>query len=57
MNKNDVTIILATSVLPSHPDTSIIDETIKSIRVHFPNNEIIMQVDGLRQEQGDRRDA
>jgi hypothetical protein len=39
MNKSDVTIILATSVLPSHPDTRIIDETIKSIRVHFPKNE------------------
>jgi len=54
MNKSDVTIILATSVLPSHPDTWIIDETIKSIRVHFPKNEIIMQIDGLRQEQMDR---
>jgi hypothetical protein len=56
MNKNDVTIILATSVLPSHPNTDIIDETIKCIRVHFPTNEIIMQIDGLRQEQSDRRD-
>jgi len=56
MNKNDVTIILATSVLPSHPNTDIIDETIRCIRVHFPTNEIIMQIDGLRQEQFDRRD-
>jgi len=56
MNKNDVTIILATSVLPSHPSTDIIDETIRCIRVHFPSNEIIMQIDGLRQEQSDRRD-
>jgi hypothetical protein len=56
MNKNDVTIILATSVLPSHPNTDIIDETIKSIRFHFPTNEIIMQIDGLRQEQSHRRD-
>jgi len=56
MNKNDVTIILATSVLPSHPSTYMIDETIKSIRVHFPTNEIIMQIDGLRQEQSNRRD-
>jgi hypothetical protein len=50
MNKNDVTIIVATSVLPSHPDTAIIDETISTIRVHFPNNEIILQMDGLREE-------
>ena len=50
MNKNDVTIIVATSVLPSHPDTAIIDETISTIRTHFPNNEIILQIDGLREE-------
>jgi hypothetical protein len=50
MNKNDVTIVVATSVLPSHPDTAIIDETISTIRVHFPNNEIILQMDGLREE-------
>jgi len=54
MHKRDVTIILATSVLPSHPDTRIIDQTIKDIRVHFPNNEIIMQIDGLRSEQINR---
>ena len=56
MNKNDVTIILATSVIPNHPDTSMIDETIKSIRFHFPKNEIIMQIDGLRDEQIHRKD-
>jgi hypothetical protein len=50
MNKNDITIIVATSVLPSHPDTKIIDETISAIRAHFPNNEIILQIDGLREE-------
>jgi hypothetical protein len=55
MNKNDVTIILVTSVLPSHPSTDIIDETIKSIRFYFPTNEIIIQIDGLRQEQNNRK--
>ena len=48
MHKRDITIVLVTSVLPSHPNTDIIDETIKSIRFHFPDNEIIMQIDGLR---------
>jgi len=57
MNKNDVTIIIPTSVLPTHPDTSIIDETIYSIRSHFPNNEIILQMDGLREERLGRKDA
>ena len=55
MNKNDITIIVATSVLPSHPDTYIIDETIKAIRSHFPKNEIIMQIDGLREERLNRK--
>jgi hypothetical protein len=55
MNKNDVTIIVATSVLPSHPDTQIIDETISTIRSHFPNNEIILQMDGLRKERLSRK--
>jgi hypothetical protein len=55
MHKNDVTIILATSVIPDHPSTDMIDETIKSIRVHFPKNEIIMQIDGLREEQVHRK--
>ena len=50
MNKNDITIVVATSVLPSHPDTDIIDETISAIRSHFPDNEIILQMDGLREE-------
>ena len=55
MNKNDITIIVATSVLPSHPDTIIIDETISTIRSHFPDNEIILQMDGLRQERLPRK--
>ena len=50
MNKNDITIVVATSVLPSHPDTDIIDETVFAIRSHFPDNEIILQMDGLREE-------
>ena len=55
MNKNDVTIIVATSILPSHPDTRIIDETISTIRSHFPKNEIILQMDGLREERISRK--
>ena len=55
MHKNDVTIIVVTSVLPDHPDTSILDETIKSVRYHFPDNEIILQIDGLRDERLNRK--
>jgi hypothetical protein len=55
MNKNDITIVVATSVIPSHPDTKIIDETISAVRAHFPNNEIILQMDGLRDERLSRK--
>ena len=55
MHKNDVTIILATSIIPDHPNTEMIEETINSIRAHFPDNEIIMQIDGLRKEQLHRK--
>ena len=55
MHLRDITIVMATSVLPSHPDTRIIDETVAAIRKHFPENEIIMQIDGLREEQRHRK--
>jgi hypothetical protein len=51
MQIGDVTIVVPTSYIPSHPSTKIIDETIKNIRFHFPNNEIILQIDGIREEQ------
>lgn len=51
MHINDVTIIIPTSYIPSHPSTKIIEETINNSRFHFPNNEIILQIDGMREEQ------
>jgi len=56
MHSRDVTIVIPTSVIPSHPDTRIIEETIDSIRHYFPDNEIILQVDGLRDERLDWKD-
>ena len=55
MHSRDVTIVVVTSVLPDHPDTSILDETIRSIRHHFKENEIILQIDGLREERLNRK--
>lgn len=54
--KNDITVILVSSVLPSHPKLDIIEETIASIRHHLPDSEIILQIDGLRKEQIDRKE-
>jgi hypothetical protein len=51
MQISDVTIVIPTSYIPSHPSTKVIEETIKNTRFHFPDNEIILQIDGMRQEQ------
>jgi hypothetical protein len=56
MNKNDITIVIVTSVLPDHPSTIIIDQTISDIRKHFEKNEIILQIDGLREERLSRKE-
>jgi hypothetical protein len=55
MHKRDITIVIATSVIPDHPSTLMIENTVNDIRVHFPDNEIIMQIDGLREEQINRK--
>ncbi len=57
MNKKDITVIIPTSILPSHPSAHIIEETINSIRYHLPENEIIIQVDGLRFERLDKKNV
>ena len=56
MDKKDITVILVTSVIPSHPETYIVEETIKNIRYHLPDSEIILQIDGLREEQSHRKE-
>ena len=50
---DNLTAIIPTSPIKSHPDTSIIEETIKSIRHHLPDSEIIVTFDGVREEQED----
>lgn len=55
MNKGDITVIVPVSVLPSHPDTKILDETMNSVRFHLPESEIILQIDGLRDERKDKK--
>lgn len=52
---NDITVVIPTSVLPSHPSLEIIEETLATIRIHLPTSEILLQIDGLRDEQADRK--
>lgn len=49
-----ITVIIPVSPIKSHPDTSILDETIASVRHHLPDAEIIITFDGVREEQKDR---
>lgn len=52
---DEITVLVPTSPIPSHPDLGIIDETIQSIRDRLPDSEIIVMVDGVRPEQEHRR--
>lgn len=52
--KDKITVIIPVSPWKSHPDTSILETTIKSIRAHLPDSEIIITFDGVRSEQKDR---
>lgn len=46
-----ITAVVTTSPITSHPDTSIIEQTIASIREQLPTAEIIVAFDGVRPEQ------
>jgi hypothetical protein len=51
-----VTVIVPTSPIPSHPSTDVIDETLDSIRDQLGNDvEVIVMIDGVREEQQERR--
>lgn len=44
---NNVTAIIPISPMPSHPDTYVLDEVIKSVRDRLPDIEIILMFDGV----------
>jgi len=46
-----ITVLIPTSPIKSNPDTSIIEETILSVRDKLPGSEIILMIDGVREEQ------
>ena len=50
-----VTILIPTSPIPSHPDTKIIENTVQSLRHHFPRAEMVIMFDGVRPELEHRR--
>lgn len=48
---DDITVLVATSPVQSNPDTHYIEETVNSVRERLPNSEIILMIDGVREEQ------
>jgi hypothetical protein len=52
-----ITAVVPVSPIPSHPDISIIRETVNSIRYWLPDCEIILTFDGVRPEQEHMREA
>jgi hypothetical protein len=55
MFDDQVTILIPTSPIPSHPSTAIIDEVIAGIRHYFPVAKIILMCDGVRPQVEHRR--
>lgn len=51
--KSLITVVIPVSPIKSHPSTTILDETIASIRHHMPKVKIIVSFDGVREEQAD----
>jgi len=52
LNLNEeITIVIPTSPIPSHPSASLIEQTISSIRYHLPDCPMLIQADGVRPEQ------
>jgi hypothetical protein len=54
MPDKDISTLVSSSPIPSHPSTAIIEETLDSIRYHLPETRIFVMIDGLREEQKDR---
>lgn len=56
MLDDNITILIPTSPIKSHPDTSILSFVLDSCRFHFPTARILVMADGLRREQESYRE-
>lgn len=50
-----ITVLIPTSPIPSHPETGILEKVISSVRFHLPSAEIIIMMDGVRDNLQHRR--
>lgn len=53
--EDEITVVITTSPIPSHPSTAIIDAAYGSIRHHLPSSQILILMDGVREEQNHLR--
>src|SRR5271155_3826387 len=51
LQEDKISILVLTSPIKSHPDTSIIKHTIATVRFHFPTAALYVLMDGVRAEQ------
>lgn len=49
--RDNLTVLMCTSPIRSHPSTDMINKTIASVRSRLPESEIIVMIDGVRPEQ------
>jgi len=56
-DRNDITVLIPSSVIPSHPSTHVLDWTIGSVRSQLFKAPIIVMLDGVRPEQEARKEA
>ena len=56
MLDNQVTILIPTSPIPRHPDTSLIEECVGGIRNYLPDARVIIMADGVRPQVEHRRE-
>lgn len=57
MSSQEITVVIPTSPIKSHPDTSIVDEAIATVKHHLPDSDIILTFDGVHPEQEHFREA
>lgn len=52
-----ITVVISTSPIPSNPSTAVLEETLASVRAQLPRAEVIIAMDGVRDEQAERAAA
>jgi len=53
----EVSVLISSSPIVSHPSTAIIEETVASIRYHLPDAPLFIMFDGVRPEQEHYREV